>query len=64
MDQTIQKSDLHDFEMTIHAETDKAYLLSDTGDEEDAQWFAKSMIERDGSTFTMSEWLATEKGLF
>jgi hypothetical protein len=66
MTESARKSDLHDFELIVHAETDKAYLLSDTGDDEDAKWFPKSQIERDGDTnnFTMPEWLAIEKELF
>lgn len=54
----------------IMGETDKALLVSDTGDRDDAVWIPKSQIEYpDGSkrgdtvTIEMPEWLAEDKGL-
>lgn len=42
-------------------ETKEAFLIFD-GDK--AVWIAKSLVEEnDDGTFTMLEWLATEKGL-
>lgn len=63
------KSDLVDVNVIKHHETDKAWLVSDTGDREAAVWIAKSQaeIEPDYSgkchVLTLPEWLATEKGL-
>ncbi len=63
------KSDLVDVSVMKHHETDKAWLVSDTGDRTDAVWIAKSQaqIEPDYSqkcfVLTLPEWLATEKGL-
>ena len=57
-----------DIECFKHAETDKAILISDNGDEEHAVWLPKSQIEIEGDqddilTVTLPEWLAMEKGL-
>jgi hypothetical protein len=61
------KSDLVDIAVVRHAETEKAILISDTGDKKDAVWVPKSQveIEDDGQTITvtMPEWLAKDKGL-
>lgn len=63
------RSDLVDLEMFLHAETDKAVFVSDTGIRKDAVWIPKSQCEveiksgRFSVTVTMSERLATEKGL-
>lgn len=64
------RSDLIDIAGVIHHETEKAILFSDTADKDDAVWLPKSQveIELDGgrpgfATVTMSERLATEKGL-
>jgi hypothetical protein len=52
----------------IHHETERALLVSDTGDREDAVWIPKSQIEAreevSGVTeISLPEWLALEKGL-
>ena len=63
------KSDLIDVAVVRHAETEKAILVSETADKEDAVWLPKSQIEvaNDGHknfvTVTLPEWLAKDKGL-
>lgn len=63
------KSNLVDIAAVRHAETDKAILVSETGEKDDAVWLPKSQveIENDGHknfiTVTMPEWLAKDKGL-
>lgn len=65
----MSKSDLVDIAMLRHAETDKAILVSETGERETAVWLPKSQIEiaSDGHknfvTITMPEQLAMDKGL-
>lgn len=36
---------IEDIHVELHAETDKARLVSDTGDKRDAKWVAKSQTE-------------------
>ena len=65
------KSDLVDIEVALHHETEKAYLVSTDGERASAVWIPKSMCdlirtERDKGenwTITLTERLATEKGL-
>ena len=62
------KSDLIDITCRLHAETDKAILISDDGNRAKAQWLPKSQIEFElipGGciTVTMPEWLAIDKKL-
>lgn len=63
------KSDLVDIAACRHAETEKAILISETGDKKDAVWVPKSQVEIDNDghenfiTVTMPEWLAKDKGL-
>lgn len=61
------KSDLIDIRVILHAETEKAALVSDTGCEDDAVWLPKSKIEmvQDGGCWevTLPEWLAKDKEL-
>ena len=63
------KSDLIDVAVCRHAETDKAILVSDDDDKDNAVWLPKSQIEieNDGHknfiTVTMPSWLAKDKGL-
>lgn len=63
------KSDLIDVSAQLHRETDKAVLVSDDGERENALWLPKSQIEftppdRKGvTTITLPEWLAKDKGL-
>ena len=54
----------------IHYITDRAYLVSDTGDEDDAVWIPKSQVEPmtppeigEEVIFEIPEWLAEDKGL-
>ena len=56
----------------VHHETDKAYLVSEDGERDGAEWLAKSQIkyerdldEADGLRMievTLPEWLARKKG--
>lgn len=63
------KSDLVDIAVCRMAETEKAILVSETGDKGNAVWLPKSQceIENDGHTnfitVTLPEWLARDKGL-
>lgn len=61
------KSDIIDVTVHLHHQTDKAVLVSDTGDKDDAVWLPLSQIEiaPDGAVHvvTLPEWLAKEKGL-
>jgi hypothetical protein len=63
------KSDLVDIAMVRHAETERAILVSETADREDAVWLPKSQVEirndghRNFVTVTMPERLALDKGL-
>ena len=62
------RSDLVDIPVTLHHETDKAWLVSDTGDRSKAVWVPKSQAEIEPAskgvhTRTLPERLATEKGL-
>ena len=46
-----------------HHETEKALLLSETGEKKDAVWVPKSQVEDYGDgTYGMKETLAIEKG--
>jgi hypothetical protein len=51
-DDTVQKSDLSDYDFALIYQTDDAILVSETGDESKAIWLPKSHIEmhRDGKT--------------
>lgn len=62
------RSDLADVDVKVHHSTDKAVLVSKTGDEEDAVWVPKSQIElepkgKDLAVLTGPEWLLIDKGL-
>ena len=65
----MSKSDLIDVSAQLHRETDKAVLISDDGERDNAIWLPKSQIEftlpdRKGvTTITLPEWLAKDKGL-
>ena len=63
----VEMSDLVDLAVIKHRETEKAWLVSDTGESKDGVWIPKSQAElyegQSGSTLTCPEWLATEKGL-
>lgn len=73
----MSKSDLIDLTMALHHETDKAILISETGDEKRARWIPKSQCEVERTArycamgsrkypiviVTMPEWQAINKGL-
>jgi hypothetical protein len=58
--EAVQRAHLVDILAEVRRETDKAWLIFDGARE---AWLPKSKVERDGSTFTLPEWLAREKGL-
>jgi hypothetical protein len=54
------RSDLIEVALEVRHETARAWLVSDGGE---PVWLPKSQCENnDDGTFTMPEWLATEKG--
>lgn len=65
------KSDLHDVEVYLHHETDKAWLISRDGKRDGAVWMPKSQAELDRDprarkpsyTLTAPEQILTDKGL-
>jgi hypothetical protein len=70
----VVKSDLIDVTVQMHADTEKAVLVSDDGDKGKAIWLPKSQIEiafhpsmkergKGVATITLPEWLAKDKGL-
>lgn len=64
---TTGRSDLVDIEVTIHAETDRAILVSEVGGDEKI-WLPKSQIEINDRSGDLAEislpgWLANEKDL-
>lgn len=61
-DEPAQKADLVDLALYTHAETPKALLVSDNGDERRAKWVPKRFVEGSGQVLTMPEWLAKERG--
>lgn len=68
-DDRARKSDLIDVTVTIHAETEKAWLMSDDGTQARGKWVPKSQGEFEPTTvaphigiLTCPEWLAKEKG--
>lgn len=62
------KNDLVEVTVLMVTETQRAVLVSDTGESKDAVWVPKSQIEieatdREGAfVITLPEWLAIEKG--
>lgn len=64
------RSDLVDIDITLHHETEKAYLVSSDVSTPEKIWVPKSLCELDGGdpprkrgTLTLSQSLAEEKGL-
>lgn len=57
------KSDLVDLTLAMHAETDKAVLVSDTGDAKRTKWIPKSQceIERTGKICNVHEGIGARK---
>lgn len=54
--------------VTVHAETDHALLVSDTGQEADGVWLPKTQITAEKhrlghTTVFLPEWLALDRGL-
>lgn len=65
---TSGRSDIIDVTVELHHQTDKAVLVSDTGNREEAVWLPKSSIEierQPNGTYIVSapEWLLHDKGL-
>lgn len=63
-----RKSDLIDLTVYLHAETEKAVRVSESGREEKSFWLPKSQIEierKSGTVIevTVPEWLAQNKRL-
>lgn len=61
-------SNLVDISVTLHAETDKAWRVSDDGENDNAVWIPKSQAELEHKKgvlyeLTLPEWLAIDKGL-
>ena len=62
------KSDLVEITVLMVTETEKAVLVSDTGEPKDAKWVPRSQIEIEPTdrerayVLTMPEWLAIDKG--
>jgi hypothetical protein len=61
---------LHDIEVYVHTETEKAFFVSADGDKAHAVWVPASQCEIDRALFehqpdilTAPEWLLKEKGL-
>jgi hypothetical protein len=52
--------------LVLHDQTDKAWLLSETGRDVDAHWAPKSQCKRgegrDENVWTMPAWLAADRG--
>lgn len=75
----MSKSDLIDIQVALHHETEKAVLVSETGQDARAKWIPKSQVEVEptGSfvqwqvgakkyplvKLTLPEWLANNNGL-
>ena len=59
------KSTLIDCAVQLHHETEKAWLVSDSGERDKAVWIPKSQAEFDeaDSVMTLPQWLAKDKGL-
>jgi hypothetical protein len=60
-DREPQRARLTDVAAEVRRETEHAWLIFDGAVE---VWLPKSLVENNGDgTFTLPEWLATEKGL-
>jgi hypothetical protein len=60
-DREPQRARLTDIACEVRRESERAWLIFD-GERE--VWLAKSLVENNGDgTFTLPEWLASEKGL-
>lgn len=61
------RSDVIDIDVHVHVKTERAVLISETGDRDAAEWVPLSQVEVEmtgGATarITLPEWLAIEKG--
>lgn len=61
------RSDVIDIDVHVHVKTERAALISETGDRDAAEWVPLSQVEVEmtsGATarVTLPEWLAIEKG--
>lgn len=61
------RSDVIDIDVHVHVKTERAVLISETGDRDAAEWVPLSQVEVEmtsGATarVTLPEWLAIEKG--
>jgi len=68
---TSRQPDRLELALAVHAETDAALLVSETGERGNAVWLPKSQIETSSARIvdglrvadvTLPEWLAIEKG--
>lgn len=64
----MSNSNLIDLTVQVHHMTDRAVLISDTGETDDAVWLPLSqceVLQRPNcmAIVTMPEWLAVERGL-
>ena len=64
----MSNSDLIEIEMQMHSHTQKAILVSDDGNDDNAVWLPVSQIQtrdKGGARMivTMPEWLAMKEGL-
>lgn len=66
---TLKQDEMYGSTFVVHHETEKALLVSETGDEKLAKWIPKSKIQRSvpdpksphTEEITMPEWLAKAK---
>lgn len=61
------RSDVIDIDVHVHVKTERAVLISETGDRDAAEWVPLSQVEVEMTSshtarVTMPEWLAIEKG--
>lgn len=65
----MSKSNLEDIDVWVHVVTEKAVLVSDTGEEDDAIWLPKSQVQLEDEVvgaqtrLTAPEWLLQDRGL-
>jgi hypothetical protein len=55
--------ELVDLELYFVTDTDLSWGVKEDEEDDDIIWLSKKLVERDGKTFTIPEWLAIEKGL-
>lgn len=62
------KSNIIDIDVHIHITTERAVLVSETGDRDAAEWLPLSQVEIEmtgpaAASLSIPEWLAQERGL-